>query len=236
MMLAGRGAVVTGAAGNLGQAVVKALTAEGASVLAVVHKAEDQARVVEIASPSGCCQPLVADVTSEEDVAALADAAGMFPGRVDILVNLVGGFRATRTLWEATPADWDRMMSLNARSAFLCCRAFIPGMVKRGRGRIVNITSRAAFSIRPGSAVYTISKAAVATLTAVLREELKGSGVTAVALAPSVIDSQAARESIPSADPDKWVTPDDLAEAIAYLCSDQGGLFSGGVLPAYGAM
>jgi NAD(P)-dependent dehydrogenase (short-subunit alcohol dehydrogenase family) len=169
-------------------------------------------------------------------VAALAEAAAVFPGRVDLLLNLVGGFRATRTLWEATPADWDRMMSLNARSAFLCCRAFVPGMLKRDYGRIVNISSKAAFSIRPGSGVYTISKAAVATLTAVLREELKGSGVTAVALAPSVIDSQAARESIPSADPEKWVTPAELARAVVYLCSEDGGLFSGGVLPAYGGM
>lgn len=234
--LEGRGAVVTGAAGNLGRAVVRELTGRGASVLAVVHFERDVAQVAEQVAPGGLCETVVADITTEDGVAGVVQAAQRCPGEVALLVNLAGGFRSGGNVWETSVEDWDRMLEVNARSVFLMCRAFIPGMLEREYGRIVNVSSKAGLAVRGGSSAYTISKAAVATLTAVLREELKGTGVTAVALAPSVINTQAARDSLPSGDPDKWVEPEALAQAIAYLCSEDGGLFSGGTLPAYGGM
>lgn len=234
--LEGRGAVVTGAAGNLGKAVVRELTTRGVRVLGVAHEEGDLERIVCSVASQGECRTVVADISTEDGVAKVTQAAAEFPGKVELLVNLAGGFRSDGELWETSPATWDRMMGMNARSVFLMCRAFIPGMLKHGFGRIVNVSSKAGVAIRGGSSAYTVSKAAVATLTTVLREELKGTGVTAVALAPSVINTPAARDSWPSTDPDKWVEPEELARAIAYLCSKDGGLFSGGTLPAYGAM
>jgi len=204
-------------------------------VLGVEHGEEqrEHLRVMEEVH-GGRFLGMLADVTNEEGVEAVRAEAQELFGNPEILVNLVGGFTHGQMLWELDVAAWDHMMALNLRSAFLCCRALIPGMIKEGYGRIVNMASKRATAIRPGAAVYSISKAAVVTLTQALREELKGTGVTVAAVTPSAIDSEAARKSMPKADPSKWVSPDDLAKGIAYLCSEDGGLFSGGILPAYG--
>lgn len=235
MLLADRRAVVTGAGGNLGRSVVRAFLAEGARLVAVTHSVASNEMLADVVASAGDkCTVLRADVTREDEVAELRGAAADRLGGVELLVNLVGGFQFGKNLWEIELADWDRMMDLNLRSAFLCCRAFVPGMIQGGYGRIVNVSSRAAFNIKSRRGAYNVAKSAVAALTQVLREELKGTGVTACAVAPGTIDTEPNRQSMPKADPSKWVSPDHLAQGIAYLCSDAGGLFSGGVLPVYG--
>lgn len=237
MLLTDRRAVITGAGGNLGRAVLDAFLVEGARVVAVAHGERDLARLEEVAAQySGRCYPVRADVTAEEGVARLLQAATDWFGPAEILVNLVGGFLGGANLWEVAVADWEHMLALNLRSAFLCCRAFVPGMIAQGYGRVVSVTSRTALAPRAGSGPYTVSKAALIAMTQVLREELRGTGVSAVTVAPSTIDTPANREAQPKADPTKWVTPQELARGIVLLCTEDGGLFSGGTLPAYGAV
>lgn len=237
MQLEGRCAVITGASGNLGGEVVEVFLQQGARVAAVAGSEGglSSLRAVAEAHP-GKCAAMRADVTTPAGVDELRAAVLDFLGPPHILVNLAGGFHGGADLWETSPDDWRAMMDLNLTSVFLCCRAFIPDMLAHGFGRIVNVSSRAAFSLRAGQAAYTVSKAAVATLTQSLREELKGTGVAAAAVAPSVIDGPAMRDAMPKADPGKWVAPRDLAKVILFLCTDEGGHASGGVLPVYGAM
>jgi len=235
MQLEGQNAVVTGASGNLGEGVLRALLSEGARVLAVTHSAEGLARLGErMTGVPGEWQGVAADLSIEPAVEKMAEAAGEWLGEVDVLVNAAGGYWGGSSLWETTPDQWHQMLQTNLHSAFLCTRALLPGMVARGYGRIVNIASRAAFEPRAGAGAYAVSKAAVVAYTRALREDLKGTGVSAVALAPSVIDSPQMREALPKADPSKWVTPGELAQAIVQLVGREGALFSGGILPAYG--
>ncbi len=235
MLLEGKRAVVTGAAGALGCAVLRAFLDHGAKVVAVGH---NERALGEIARTAGedadRCLAVRADLTILEDVERLKGEALEFLGGVDALANIVGGFASGPKLWETEPYEWRRMMDLNLTTAFLSCRAFIPAMREAGYGRVVNIASRGAFTVKPGTGSYAVSKAAVAKFTEVLREELRGTGVTAVAIAPSTIDTPANREDMPKSDPSKWVTPEALAEAVVWLCSEHGGIFSGGILPAYG--
>lgn len=230
-------AVVTGAGGNLGGAVFSTLHARGARVLGIASGPETLPSLQQAARALGERAFVAsADLTTQSGAAALAAAAEQRLGGVDILVNAAGGYRGGAMLWEAEPSDWDHMLRLNLQTVFLCCRALVPGMVRQGYGRVVNIASRAAEHPQKGAGAYSVSKAAVVAYTRALREELKGSGVTAVALAPSVIDSPDMRRSMPKADFARWVTAEELAQAVAYLVSDEGGLFSGGLLPAYGGL
>ncbi len=237
MLLAGHRAVVTGASGNLGQAVVPALLAEGATVVAVASRPESYSSLAAAAAATPeRCFAVQADVTQEGDVARLCqEATERLGAPPDILANLAGGFQFGTNLWELAPAQWRQMMALNLDSVFLCCRAFVPAMLERGWGRIVNISSRGAINLRAGSGAYAVSKAGVVTYTQALREELKGSGVAVCAIVPGTIDGPATRQSMPKADPAKWVLPADLARLVVYLCTEEGGLLSGGLLPAYGA-
>lgn len=237
MLLDGRCAVITGASGNLGREAVEVFLQEGARVAAVAGSERGLSGLLSLAAAHpGVCAAMRADVTTPAGVDELRAAVLDFLGPPHILVNLAGGFHGGGNLWETSPDDWRAMMDLNLTSVFLCCRAFIPDMLTHGYGRIVNVSSRAAFSIRAGQAAYTVSKAAVATLTQALREELKGTGISAAAVAPSVIDGPAMRAAMPKADPGKWVAPSDLARLILFLCTEEGGLVSGGVLPVYGGM
>lgn len=237
MLLEGGCAVITGASGNLGREVVEVFVQEGARVAAVAGSERGLSALLSVAAAHpGNCAAMRADVTTADGVDELRAAVLDFLGPPDILVNLAGGFHGGADLWETSPDDWRAMMDLNLTSVFLCCRAFIPDMLTHGYGRIVNVSSRAAFSVRAGQAAYTVSKAAVATLTEALRAELKGAGVSVAAVAPNVIDGPAMREAMPNVDPGKWVAPHDLARIILLLCTEEGGLVSGGVLPVYGGM
>ncbi|NSW55861.1 MAG: SDR family oxidoreductase [Armatimonadetes bacterium] len=235
MLLDGKRAVVTGAAGALGSAVLRAFLDHGAQVVAVGHSEHALQEIVGTAgNEANRCHPVQADLTIADDVERLRGETLGFMGGVDALANIVGGFAYGPKLWEIEPDEWRRLMDLNLTTTFLSCRAFIPVMLEAGYGRVVNIASRGAFTVKAGTGSYAVSKAAVAKFTEVLREELRGTGVTAVAIAPGTIDTPANREGMPKSDPSKWVTPHALAEAIVWLCSEQGGIFSGGILPAYG--
>lgn len=232
MLPDGTRAVVTGAGGELGSAVLRALLAQGARVVGVGHSEASLERIRQAGGDR--CRAVRADLADPAQVEELKGEALEFLGGVDVLANLVGGFAYGPKLWEIDPENWRGMMDLNLTTAFLCCRAFIPGMIRAGYGRIVNVSSRGAFTVKAGTGSYAVSKAAVAIFTQALREELRGTGVTAVALAPSTIDTPANRDSMPKSDPAKWVTPEALAASTLLLCSPEGGVFSGGVLPAYG--
>jgi NAD(P)-dependent dehydrogenase (short-subunit alcohol dehydrogenase family) len=155
---------------------------------------------------AGSVQRLVAEVTARH-------------GKVDALVNAVGGF-AGGDLLATDERAWDAMLTLNLRSAYLCCRAVLPGMLAAGRGRIVNVASRSVAPPTGGFIAYTVSKAGVIALTQALAHEVRGRGVTVNAVLPSTMDTEANRRAIPDADRRGWVTPESVARGILFLASD----------------
>jgi NAD(P)-dependent dehydrogenase (short-subunit alcohol dehydrogenase family) len=151
-------------------------------------------------------------------------------GRIDILVNTVGGYRAGAPLHE-TPLDtWDFLVNLNARSVFVACRAVIPTMLQQGKGKIVNIGTRSALAAQGNDGAYSASKSAVARLTEAMAAEYKRKGIQVNAVLPSALVSPAEMQ----ADPTKGVSPDAVAQVILALCSDACSIIHGALIPAFG--
>lgn len=226
--LAGRNVVVTGGTGALGKVVVARLMQAGAVCHVPAHSTggpasagkDERLRVV----------PGV-DLADEAAVERFYDA---LPG-LWASVHLAGGF-AMSPLAETTRADFLRMVETNALTAFICCRAAARAMRKAGRGgRIVNVAARPGLDPRKGArmAAYATGKAAVVAITLALAEELKDERILVNAIAPSTLDTPANRQSMPDADPAKWLAPEAAAEAILQLVSPANTEISGAVLPLY---
>lgn len=229
----GQVALVTGASGNLGSVVARRLLEAGARLALPDRQPERLKREFPEAASGkvfvGRCR-----ITEPKSVSRfVADAEVRF-GRLDLLVNVAGGFRYARLDSESALRDWDDMMAINARTAFLLCRAVAPGMARRGSGAIVNIGSRAALAGAAGTAAYAASKAAVVRLTEALSAELKGSGVRVNCVLPGTIDTPDNREAMPKADRSQWVDPQALADVILFLLSSQASAVHGVALPVYG--
>jgi NAD(P)-dependent dehydrogenase (short-subunit alcohol dehydrogenase family) len=226
----GRVAIVAGGTGALGQSVTSRLVLAGAIVcIPYVVPAELEALKTRLGTAATELYARHADVTSESGFDAFLRGILDAHGRVDILVNGVGGF-AGGDLASTSLAEWDRMLALNLRSAVIGCRGVLPKMTAAGYGRIVNISSRAVLPPAGGFIAYTVAKAGVITLTQALARELPR-GITVNAVLPSTMDTPANRQAMPDADRSGWVSTDAVAEIIAYLASDSSAMVSGATVP-----
>jgi len=185
--IAGQVALITGAAGGLGRAFAMAFASAGAQVVLADRNAEGM-RVIaaEVAASGGRALAIATDVTSAADTAALAARAVEWGGGIDILVNNAAIYAGLerRPFWELDEADWDRVLAVNLKGAWLCAKAVFPAMQRRGRGKIVNIASATVFSGSPLWAHYVASKGAVIALTRTMAREAGDHGITVNALAP----------------------------------------------------
>jgi NAD(P)-dependent dehydrogenase (short-subunit alcohol dehydrogenase family) len=232
----GKTVLVAGGTGGLGRAVSLAFLEAGADV-AVTYRKDAEYRDLETAAGSARARLSghAVDVIDESAARGLADAILARLGRLDALVNAVGGYTGGRKLWEADAAAFDAMLTSNLRSGVALCRAIVPAMVRQGAGVVVNVASRSAIVPGPGEAAYAASKAAAVAMIASLAEDLKGTGVRANSVLPSIIDTDANRRAMPKADFSKWPRPEDIARVILFLCSDDARLVHGAAIPVYGA-
>jgi NAD(P)-dependent dehydrogenase (short-subunit alcohol dehydrogenase family) len=232
----GKTVLVAGGTGGLGRSVSLAFLEAGARVVATYRK-DDEYRALE--SDAGPARDRLSgqtvDVTDESAVRKLSDAILARHGALDALVNAVGGWTGGRKLWEADAGAFDAMLALNLRAGVALCRAVVPVMVRHGAGVVVNVASRSAAVPGPGEAAYAASKAAAVAMIASLAEDLKGTGVRANSVLPSIIDTEANRRAMPKADFAKWPKPEDIARVILFLCSDDARLVHGAAIPVYGA-
>jgi NAD(P)-dependent dehydrogenase (short-subunit alcohol dehydrogenase family) len=241
-------AVICGATGGLGTAIVDAFAKRGDRVIAV---ARSRAEVSKLASVyPGNVSGDTADLTERlavDDLWERIDRVGV-PRWV---VNATGGFRGG-TVAGSTPDDFNFMMGLNLGSAWWSCRAAARRMTKipspsgaasnspspsgggQGGRAIVNVASRSALVAEAGQAAYAVAKAGVIQLTKVLAVELKSSGVRVNAVVPAIIDTPANRRSLPDKLLQKAVAPDEIAAVIAFLCSDSAEAITGTEVPVYG--
>lgn len=229
---AGKTALVAGGTGGLGRAVTLAFLEEGASV-AVTYRDPEEHRAVESAA-GGARDRLSGHAADVTDGAAMRDLVAEIVGtrgRVDVLVNCVGGFAGGRTLWGTEPKVFDRMLDLNLKSGLALCRAVVPAMLAQGGGAIVNVASRAAVDHSAGLAAYAASKAAAVALIDSLAADLADSPVRANSVLPSIIDTEANRRAMPKADFSKWPKPEEIARVILFLCGDGARLIRGASIP-----
>jgi NAD(P)-dependent dehydrogenase (short-subunit alcohol dehydrogenase family) len=155
-------------------------------------------------------------------------------GRLDALVNTVGGYAGGTNLWEIETKVFDHMLALNLRSGYALSRAAIPVLVKQGHGSIVNIASKAGVDHPAGAAAYAASKAAAIAMMNSLAAEVAGTGVRVNSVLPSIIDTEANRRSMPQADFAKWPKPEEIARVILFLCSADARVIHGAAIPVYG--
>lgn len=237
MDFSGRTAIVTGGKGALGGELVRSFLGAGANVAIPVRPGStlEDAKVGSHQG-SGRVVERACDVTAERDVAEFVSAIRKEFGGPDILVHAAGGYDGGKRVDETSSEMWDRMLSLNLRSAFLFAREVLPPMRAKGDGRLVFVSAATALRPAARSGAYAVAKRGILTLMEVLAEELKGTGVTANAVAPSVIDTPANRLSMPDADWKRWIRPEDMASIILYLCSPGAREINGATLPLKGGM
>lgn len=234
MPLNNKNVLITGGTGQLGQVVAETFVAAGG------RAATSYIFEQELTYLSDAFKKKVfiahADVTNEQEVAALFHQVAKKLGDIDILINLVGGFVPKVPLDETTTKNWDHMMNINLKSTFFCCREFLRTIKGKPYGRIISMAAMPALNPTAGRAPYAVSKAGVVVLMKVLGEELKGSGITANAIAPSIIKTRANMESMPNENFSKWVTPEEIAYTMMFLCSDEAQSINGLTIPMFGGI
>lgn len=222
MRLDGRVVLIAGGSGALGHTVSPVCAEAGARVISV-DRHPPTAAIPGLSA-------MQADVTDEADVRRLVAEVIRETGRIDALVNLVGGFAMGRV--EETEASlWGRMLTMNLTAAFLLSKAVLPGMVARGDGRIVHVAARAAVEPFPGAAAYIVAKSGLIALIRTLSLEQAGSGVTVNGILPTTIDTAANRASMPNADTSSWVKPESIAQLMVFLISQEAGHVNGALIP-----
>ena len=231
----GKTVLIAGGTGGLGRAVSVAFLQESAKVVVTYRSPEEfTALKTEAGSQSSSLEGYPVDLTNEASVREFVAGIVTKHGQIDAVVNAVGAYAGGTSLWETDPKVFEQMLALNLRPGFVLCRAVVPEMLKRGTGAIVNVASRAAVDHAAGAAAYAASKAAAVAMIGSLAADLKGTGVRANSVLPSIIDTAANRKAMPNADFNQWPKPAEIASVILFLCSDEAKLINGAAVPVYG--
>jgi NAD(P)-dependent dehydrogenase (short-subunit alcohol dehydrogenase family) len=224
--------LITGASGGLGEAVVRKFADAGAR-LALVDRKDTAAEGML----DGLTDPLFVggtDVTDAASLKRMAERVISERGRIDVLLNIAGGWRGGTPVHETPIETWDFVMNLNAKSVFLVSQAVIPQMIAQGSGKIVSVAAKSGLEGKAGTAAYNASKSAVIRLTEAMSAELKDSGINVNCVLPTIIDTPINREQMPKSDFSKWVTPDAMADVLLFLASDASRAIHGAAIPVYG--
>jgi NAD(P)-dependent dehydrogenase (short-subunit alcohol dehydrogenase family) len=227
--------LVAGGTGGLGRAVSLAFLEQGASVIVTYRKQDELDTLKKLASANGShLEGYEVDVTDEAEAGKLIEGIVARHGRLDAMVNTVGGYAGGVKLWELDTKVFEQMLTLNLRSGYALSRAAVRAMLKQGGGAIVNVAAKAAIDHGAGASAYAASKAAAVAMIDCLAEDLKGTGVRVNSVLPSIIDTEANRKAMPGSDFAKWPKPEDIARVILFLCSDDAKVVHGASVPVFG--
>jgi 2-hydroxycyclohexanecarboxyl-CoA dehydrogenase len=240
-------AIVTGGASGIGGGISRRLAADGFHVLLVDNDAAAAAHTrSEIEAAGGSCTVTVADVTTDQGVAAIGTALESIDGPIGTLVNNVGDFRPAKAVFhKSNPEQWEALHRINLRHVFAVSYLLIPRLIAQGSGSIINVSTVEAYRGIPGNAVYSAYKAGVSAFTKSMAVELAPSGIRVNAIAPDLTDTDqtSAAAMLEGRDPSlvpTWVplgrfgTPEDHSGVVAFLASDDARYVTGHTIPVDG--
>ncbi len=241
--LQGETALVTGASRGIGAAVARALAARGADVCVHFHQARNAALevVTECEGHGIHAVALQADLTRQDDVARLATSAGTALGPVSVLVNNAGIGNSDLAI-DTTDEAFDRLLALHMKAPFALVRLVLPHMIRAKRGCIINMSSIWGLTGAAGEAAYSAAKGGLIALTRALAKELGPSGIRVNAVAPGAVETDMLRgltdddrEALRRASPlGRLGTPEDIANAVAFLASQEASFITGQVISPNG--
>lgn len=230
--MAQRTALITGAAGGLGGAVVETFLADGWRVVAPELPDAVDRLTRQAGRPLA---PVAADLFDPEAVGRVVQLAAADPGApLRAVVNLVGGFAAGGKVHETPITAFESLLTLNLRPTYLVTAAALPYLVEAGGGAVVCVSSRAATHPFPGAAGYVTAKAAVLAFAGAVAVEYRGAGVRCNTVLPGMIDTPGNRAAMPDADRSGWVPPAQIAQVIRFLAGDGSAPTTGAAIPVHG--
>jgi NAD(P)-dependent dehydrogenase (short-subunit alcohol dehydrogenase family) len=228
--------VISGATGGLGRVITKELAKERAKLVLL---GRDEDRLLQMVSNIDMLESnylsLQVDLLDLSDTKEAAETALREFGRVDVLIQLVGGWLGGVGIIDVDSQDITKMLEQHLWTTFHLIQAFVHAMIEANWGRIIGVSSPFSFSPRKNGAPYNIGKAAQESLLLTLAQELKGGGVTSNILLIKTIDFNHQRETAPSNKNASWTTPEEVSKAIKFLISDESCMINGARLPMYGS-
>ncbi len=230
-----KSAIVTGGTGVLGTAICQYLLSNQYRLI-VPSFIEDEIELFErkIGNKMTDVSLVSTDLTKADEVDKLTETALEKFGKIDLLANIAGGFVGGNLTAEMTLDEWEFMMNLNLKSVFLCCRSVLFHMMERQYGKIINVSARAGLKGTAGMSAYSTAKAGVRILTESIAEEVKDKKINVNAIMPSIIDTPTNRQAMPNEDHSLWVKPDQIAQVVGFLISEQASIINGATVPVYG--
>ena len=231
----GKVVLITGGTGSLGREVCLAFLKSNA-IAAITHVTDKEIPKLESALGDLMKKVILlkADIGDEQQVKNLVSDVVKKYGRIDILINVVGGYIGGKKVTEMTEKEWDLMMNLNLKTAFLISKHVVEQMVRQGSGKVVHVAARLGLKGIGGNSAYGASKSGLIRLVESLSDEVKDKNINVNCIMPSIIDTDANRKDMPNADFSKWVKPSEIVQVMLFLASEDSRQIHGAAIPVYG--
>ena len=237
--------LITGGTGALGSKVTELFAKYSPKAIMVTYRSEServdtektlksQTNVYDVDNSRTRIEFVQVDLLNEDDVQGLLKKIIDKFDQIHVLANIVGGYFGGKSVDEITLQEWDKMMDMNLKSAFLISKHILKSMKKNQFGKIVHVSSASGDKASGNDSAYAASKAGLIRLVDSIKEEAKGFKININCILPTIIDTGANRLAMPSADFSKWVKPQDLARLIIYLCSEDSKVINGEAIKTSG--
>ena len=231
----GKLVLITGGTGALGREVSLAFLKSNA-VAAMTYVVDKELPQLEskIGDLIKKVMLIKADIVDEQQIKKTVSDVVKKYGHIDVLVNLVGGYLGGKKVTEMDEKEWDLMMNLNLKTAFLVSKHVVAQMIRQRSGKVIHVAARLGLKGIGGNSAYCASKSGLIRLVESLSDEIKDNNINVNCIMPSIIDTDANRKDMPDADFSKWVKPSEIARVVLFLASEDSRLIHGASIPVYG--